>query len=158
MPLDLPNGWTSTPAPKGLGLTAKWLAAKDARLSQNLLARSSEEAHALARQLIKYCPEPTGADKWLLPMETLRLKAGDCEDWVLFTRALLINGGIKPAILWLLIVDDLVTHQPHALLWTPRRFCDCRAPTVLEHSKFKDYRPIAAFNDSEALTFGRRVA
>lgn len=156
MPLDLPNGWTSVSAPSNLGLTAKWLAVKDARLPQTLLARSSAESHALARQLVKYQREPDNADDWQTPAETRARAVGDCEDLALFERALLINGGIKSASLWLLIVYDLATKQDHALLWTPIRYIDCRAPRPLPHASFTDYRPIAAFNDTEALTFGRQ--
>lgn len=112
---------------------------------------------AIANKLIKYCPEPTGADKWLRPGETLQLGAGDCEDWCIFVRALLLNGGIRASKLWLLIVHDLAVGKPHALLWTPVRYCDVRAPRPLAHPVFSDYRPIAAFNDAEALTFGRKV-
>jgi Predicted periplasmic protein len=112
----------------------------------------------MAKSLVRYCPEPTSADTWLPPAESLRLGAGDCEDWCIFVRALLINGGIESSKLWLLIVQDLVTNQTHAVLWTPIRFCDGRAPAPLTHDKFVDYRPIAAFNDTEAVTFGKRRA
>lgn len=157
MPLELPQGWTSLPAPKGLNLTRKWERVKDARLPLAMKASSSVEAMAIAKQMVKYCREPTSTDNWLLPNETLKLGAGDCEDWCLFVRALLINGGINPSTLWLLIVHDLATKQDHALLWTAIRYCDGRAPGPLTHDKFMDYRPIAAFNDREAVVFGRRV-
>lgn len=162
MPLELPNGWVSTPAPKGLGLTAKWKAVEAARLPENFRAFNSAEAHAIAKQLIRYAAEPTAADKWLKPADTLALGAGDCEDWCLFVRALLLNGGIVPEKLWLLIVRDLAVQDDHALLWTPIRYCDCRAPKPLVHAVFSDYRPIAAFRThsdgtTEAVTFGRRA-
>lgn len=112
----------------------------------------------MAKSLVKYCAEPTSADHWLTPAESLRLGAGDCEDWCIFVRALLLNGlgeGFKDK-LWLVVARDLVTNQDHAILWTPIRFCDGRAPAPLTHDKFIDYRPIAAFNNAEAITFGKR--
>lgn len=164
MPLELPNGWVSVPAPKGLGLTAKWEAVKNARLPPQYSAPNSDDAVALARRTIKYAQEPTSTDNWLDPNETLHLGAGDCEDWCLFVRALLLNGGIVPEKLWLLIVNDLTlprARQAHALLWTPIRYCDVRAPRPLSHAVFSDYTPIAAFRTdhyavTEAVTFGRR--
>ena len=162
MPLELPQGWTSLPAPQGLNLTRKWEGVKDARLPLALQAGNSSEAVALAREHIKYKREPDSLDDWQLPTETLRRGEGDCEDWCLFVRALLLNGGIPSHKLWLLIVHDLAAKQDHALLWTPIRYCDVRAPAPLVHAVFSDYRPIAAFRtlddgNTEAVTFGRRT-
>lgn len=154
MPLELSYGWTSLPAPEGLALTKKWEAVKDARLPLRWKAGNSGVAVEMAQSLVHYKPEQ--ADHWQTPEETLELGTGDCEDWCLFIRALLLNGGIPPAKLWLLVCRDLVANMDHALLWTPIRFCDVRAFAPLTHDKFIDYRPIAAFNIAEAVTFGKR--
>lgn len=157
MPLDLPDGWVSTPAPEG-GLSAKWEAVRDHRLPDGLRAFSSKESHALTLQLVKWSGEVGDGDHWQTPEESLAKGSGDCEDMALFERALLLNGlgeGFADK-LWLLIVRDLLVKIDHALLWTPIRFIDCRAPRPLEHRYFRHYRPIAAFSSAEAVTFGRR--
>lgn len=156
MPLLLPTGWVSIPAPNGLGLTSKWEAVKDARLPADLSAASPSEAHALTDDLVEYRPELDNSDHWQPPAESLELGHGDCEDWSLVARALLLNGGANPADIWLLIVYDLIARNDHALLWLPTHYLNCQARRPLEHSNFADYRPIVAFSATEAVTFGRR--
>lgn len=156
MPLELPTGWVSIPAPRGLNLVRKWEAVKDARLPTDLSAASEAEAHAEAEALVEYCAERTDADSWLAPCDTVGLGRGDCEDWCLVARALLINGGFDSASLWLLVVKDLICRQDHALLWTPSCYLDCRANRPIPHSVFSEFRPIIGFADDEAVAFGRR--
>lgn len=156
MPLELPKNWCSVKAPNSLQTTVKWNAVKDAPLDANLRAFSPEEAHALARQLMSYKSDRL-RDRWQTPAETVAAKTGDCEDFAILARALLINGGAEPSSLWLLIVYDLAVGKDHALLWTPTRYLDVRAPKPLDHAVFTDYRPIVAYNGAEELTFGRRV-
>lgn len=157
MPLNLPKNWCSVNAPRNLQLTVKWNAVKDAPLNANLRAFSPDEAHVLAKQLMKYQSDRL-KDKWQTPAETVAAKTGDCEDFAILARALLINGGAEPESLWLLIVHDLAVGKDHALLWTPTHYLDVRAPRPLAHAVFTDYRPIVAYNGNEELAFGRRVA
>lgn len=158
MPLELPNGWVSLPAPANLGLIARWEGVKDARLPPSYRAFSSTESHAFTQRVVSYVPDQD--DEWQTPDETLRRGQGDCEDMAIFERALLLNGlgeGFAHK-LWLVIVRDLILDKDHAILWTPIRYIDNRAPKPLLHSQFRDYRPIAAFNGTEAVAFGKRRA
>lgn len=156
MLLQLPGGWTPLVAPDSLPLFAKWQAVKDDRLPAAFKADNEAAAHASTADNIDYQPEPEGTDNWQTPTETLAKQTGDCEDFCLFYRALLLNGGFADSDLWLLILFDLVARQDHALLWTPSYYLDCRARIPLAHSNFYDYRPICAFAANKAVIFGRK--
>jgi len=157
MPLELPKGWCSLKAPKNAS-AAKWDAVKDAPLNENLRAYSAAEAHALAKTLMRYQTEGD-RDNWQPPVETVEGATGDCEDFAILARRLLLNGGYDSSKIWLLIVKDLAVNRDHALLWIEGEgYLDVRAPRPLAAEVFTDYRPILAFNDTETLTFGKKRA
>lgn len=153
--LDLPNGWVGLEASSALPLREKWLSVKDDRLPSELTAVGDEEAHAYGQDHIEWTRD-RGRDEWQTPTITLLKGTGDCEDFALLYRALLLNGGADDSSLWLVILYDLIARCDHAVLWTPTHYLDCRARIPLAHSNFCDYRPICAFSANEACLFGRR--
>ena len=160
MPLTLPHTapglkWQSTPVDNPL-LQAKWDRVKDEHLSRNYQAYGEATAMGMANGMMFYAGESAGKDEWQTPKETIDRGRGDCEDWAILVRSLLINGNYDPKDLWLLIVEDLAIRRPHALLWTLNCFLDHRSRTPLLHNRFLDYRPVIAFNDKETVSFGAK--
>lgn len=161
MPLTLPHTlrdmqWQSTPVDFPNVMQAKWDRVKDERLPCTYQAFGEQAAVSMAGTLMFYAGEPAGRDDWQTPAETLDRGRGDCEDWAILVRSILLNGNADPKSLWLLIVEDLAIRRHHALLWTPRCFMDHRASTPLLHNRFIDYRPIIAFNSEETVGFGAK--
>lgn len=150
MALELP-GWGSLKAPP----YAKWEAVKDKTLPPIDGVFDPATAHRFVREKITYRPE--GLDDWSEPALTLKRGYGDCEDFCLLERALLLAAGWKPPI-YLLIAHDLLARLDHALLVTQGEILDCRTPRLIPVASFADYRPIFAFSSppNENLTFGRR--
>lgn len=156
MALELP-GWGALKAPA----YRKWESVKDASLCSPIDGVfDPATAHAWARKNIRYQREPI--DEWSAPALTIKRGYGDCEDFVLLERALLLAAGWKSPI-YMLIAHDLLAREDHALLITQGEILDCRVPRIIPLAAFADYRPIYAFSDdgngnSETLTFGKRKA
>lgn len=108
---------------------------------------------------VTYVPDPT--DQWQTPQETMKLRKGDCEDYVLLKRAMLLNKGWRSDQLVMLIAKDLLMRQDHALLlvldgdriWMLDNFHD----RVIDALKPLDYLlPIVALSEPSCWAFGRQ--
>ena len=136
----------------------KWLAVKDLRLPKSTSeARSMAGVHSFAMKKIRYTAEPPDRDNWQKPADTLAMGTGDCEDYGIVERCLLINAGYRDEDIELMIVRDLLWQRHHALLWVKEHFLDIRTPLVLHVSQFKDYRPISGHRASGSYLYGRIV-
>lgn len=97
-------------------------------------------------------------DEWTEPVATLERGYGDCEDFSLLKRALLLPH-IPTEEMFMLIADDIITRQRHAMLlvndgeW---RMLDNRSDMVWPVAKMQDYLPIIALGE-DAWTFGKNV-
>lgn len=110
-------------------------------------------AHKWVREHIEYRRE--AADDWAAPQLTLQRGYGDCEDFVLLERALLLAAGWKSPV-YMLIAFDQLAREDHALLVTQGEILDCRTPRIIPVASFADYMPKLAFSSDESLTFGKR--
>jgi predicted transglutaminase-like cysteine proteinase len=115
--------------------------------------RFLDDIHKEARDRIEYRPDRT--DEWASPADTLARGFGDCEDICIFERALLINAGFNANNIELMIVEDLVTRQTHALLWVSEYFLDNRAEKSQYVDRFKDFRPITGHRARGSYLYGR---
>jgi predicted transglutaminase-like cysteine proteinase len=55
-------------------------------------------------------------DRWTTPLATLRAGKGDCEDYAILKRQLLIQAGAKPADVKIVLVRDTAVRLDHAVL------------------------------------------
>ena len=102
------------------------------------------------------------ADYWASAAETLRRRAGDCEDYAIAKMHLLAAAGIARDNMKLVVARDLVRNADHAVLivksgdaWlvldnNTDRLTDARAP--------QDYRPIMSFSAAGKWLHGYQVA
>jgi predicted transglutaminase-like cysteine proteinase len=111
--------------------------------------------HAFARKKIIYRREPEARDIWQKPADTLATGHGDCEDICIVERCLLLNAGYRDSDIELMVVQDLVTRETHALLWVKEHYLDNRYAGVLHVSQFKDYRPITGHRAGESFLYGK---
>lgn len=97
-------------------------------------------------------------DNWQTPNETLVRKAGDCEDFCILMRALLINAGFDSSKIWMMIGNDLIAKEAHAVLVFEDKFVlDQRCSKVLLLEMYMDFTPVLAYSDKKAVIFGRKI-
>lgn len=106
-------------------------------------------------------------DAWAPPSATMTRRLGDCEDYALLKRQLLIQSGVAPDRLYLLLVWDKIARRDHALLAVDTEVAPNRPPQFLILDSFNalglpegqvsDYLPMMAFCEGSAWAYGRRV-
>ena len=98
------------------------------------------------------------ADHWATAGETMRSRAGDCEDIAIVKMQLLAAHGVKREEMSLVIAHDLVRGADHALLvvklggriW----LLDNATDQVLDATLSYDYRPILSFSEGKKWIHG----
>lgn len=98
------------------------------------------------------------ADYWATAGETLRRRAGDCEDIAIAKMQLLAALGVPRGAMYLTIARDTVRANDHAVLvvrmgdkaW----LLDNATDRVLDASQSYDYRPIVSFSDNQRWIHG----
>jgi predicted transglutaminase-like cysteine proteinase len=148
--LALP-GWKTLEAP----MDKRWPQHRSYLCDPIPRINTPQSVHAWVTQQIKYKTD-VGGDYWQIPEMTLARGKGDCEDMALLMRALLKVSHYQ-AYIWFLIIYDQVMRQQHAVLIVNDLVLDPLAPLVFPVSKLADYRPIIAFRNNTALTFGHPV-
>ena len=119
-------------------------------------AGAFEEVNAWVNQAIQYTNDPT--DDWQKPSDTLTLGTGDCEDYCLLKRALLIERGFTDAELMMVVGFDLDVRQEHAVLlgqydndwWV----MDNRTASVMRSNSFEDFHPTKGYKALDSYIFG----
>lgn len=90
------------------------------------------------------------ADRWSPPLATLASGRGDCEDYALLKYSLLIESGIAPANLRLLLVRDLQVRQDHAVLAVKAEgrwlVLDNRTARPLDIAEVRHFMPLFAID------------
>ncbi len=67
--------------------------------------------------LITYKNDAKGADIWQAPKETLHRKAGDCEDYAILKRQIILENNLAlPEDIKILLIWDIFRNEPHAVL------------------------------------------
>ena len=97
-------------------------------------------------------------DEWSNPLITLWRGSGDCEDFVLLKRALLLSVGWKDEDLVMLVGYDKVLREEHAVLlvriasgWI---FLDNRNDLALRLEKLTDFTPVKAYTATNSWLYG----
>jgi len=127
---------------------------------QGLLLDQLIAVNERVNEEIEYQKEDLTVDHWQHPEELLSSKRGDCEDIALYKFGLLINQGFDPSRLWILVVNDLVVHQAHALVcvnhFGKNFYLDNRTTVLL--SRLDEMIPVMAIDGTgKSYLFGRKV-
>lgn len=111
---------------------------------------------AATKELIDYRPD--NADRWEWPDVTLERGHGDCEDFAIMTRALLIQNGIADDRIFFLIARDLIARADHAMLLVEGPdhvwLLDSQSPPMLAKDA-KNYAPRFAYWGARCWLYGR---
>lgn len=88
-------------------------------------------------------------DYWATPAEFIK-SSGDCEDYAITKMFALIQLGVNPADMRLVIIKDQIRNLDHAILAVYLEddvyILDNVSPLVLPHSKYGHYRPVLSVN------------
>jgi len=98
------------------------------------------------------------ADYWASARETLRRRAGDCEDIAIAKMQALAAMGIDRDAMYLTIVRDTVRAADHAVLVVQSEgkawILDNNTDRLLDASESYDYRPILSFSEGRKWIHG----
>lgn len=132
---------------------SRWEAVRHSRADAVDGVSTPAEVDLWVNRNIRYQREPI--DVWALPRETLGRGFGDCEDFAILKRALLLAAGRADGDIAMVIVNDLIARQPHAVLMVDGLVLDSFNSLHLPVSKVRDYTPIMAFCGERRFTYGR---
>jgi hypothetical protein len=110
-------GWVAIPRPP----EPKWERVKARRLAHDPTATTSPplSVNAWVNRHVRYVADLK--DRWQPPGETLKLGTGDCEDFAILKRAILINRGWPAGDLAMLVVKDLASAPSTPCCGSPAR-------------------------------------
>lgn len=98
------------------------------------------------------------ADYWATASETLRARAGDCEDIAIVKMQLLAATGVPRSDMYLTLARDLARNADHAVLIVKAEgrywLLDNSTDRLLDAAESHDYRPIMSFGTSQKWLHG----
>jgi predicted transglutaminase-like cysteine proteinase len=129
----------------------RWLEVKDKSIVfQKEYGTSPQQVDQYINKIITYRPDVI--DDWSWPQDTLRSGHGDCEDFALLKRAILLHTFSEDQI-YFALVRDLVSKQDHAILvfdtGTEFLILDNFNSLTLPDTQVKDYDPIMTFSGNK---------
>jgi predicted transglutaminase-like cysteine proteinase len=117
--------------------------------------------NAWANSRIRFVEDSTlygKADYWASAAETLRARAGDCEDIAILKMQVLAAAGVPRSDMYLTLARDLVRNADHAMLIVKADgrywLLDNSTDRLLDASESHDYRPIMSFGTSQKWLHG----
>lgn len=97
---------------------------------------------------------------WQPAWQTLRWRSGDCEDYVMLKRAILMTQGWTEEQLFVIIGQDIIMREQHAVLAVLdngiMRFLDNRTAMVLNEDQLFDFTPQFAFTTTHSWLYARK--
>jgi len=115
---------------------------------------SPHQVDAWVNEFVTYAPD--AADHWQTPAETLERGRGDCEDFAILKRAMLLAAGYRGGVLFV-IVHDLISRRDHAILVADGLVLDSFNSLSLPVERVRDYNPVMAMAGNRCWTFGRAI-
>lgn len=98
------------------------------------------------------------ADFWATASETLRARAGDCEDIAIVKMQMLAAAGVPRSDMYLTLARDLARNADHAMLIVKADgrywLLDNSTDRLLDAAESHDYRPIMSFGASQKWLHG----
>jgi predicted transglutaminase-like cysteine proteinase len=144
-------GWTPV---KVDFIDPRWEAVKNDTVAwKKGLVPSPQGVNEWVNSILRYRSDD--GDYWQPPETTLKLGTGDCEDYALLKRALLIAGGWPKEGIAFMLVNDLVQRMGHAFVIAGAMVMDSRTNIMLPVFKAVDYAPIRMFTEEGTFHFER---
>ncbi len=137
---------------------SRWLTVKDQGLPGVRVDAPGRfsKAQRLVNKRLEYRSETV--DRWDRPSVAWQAQAGDCEEFALCKRAVLLNSGIPDDDLFFVLVNDLIQRRPHALLIARQGalsyILDIQGD-IYRVETARDFMPIMCFTGTGAWIYGR---
>lgn len=132
----------------------RWEAVKDHTVPPiDGLVPSPQAVNEWVNGHVRYVKDPDGGDHWQPPEETLQLMQGDCEDFAILKRALMIAGGWPKEGIAFFLVDDLIARLEHAFIVAGAMILDNRTNVLQPIAKAEDYAPRRMFTEEGTFHF-----
>lgn len=152
LPIGVLGPWTPLAARKVYPL---WDRVKTERLAQDPCPEvdGAQGVNAWVNALLRFVPDP---ERWQAPAETLKWGTGDCKDYVVLKRAILLaKGAWAETELVLVVGDNLVPmRERHAVLWTPAGILDNWSDAVLDPAELLSvFEPQLAFTQAASYVY-----
>lgn len=100
-------------------------------------------------------------DRWAAPSETLKLGAGDCEDYALLKMAVLASEGIPLNDMTVVILYDTKRHFYHAVLSVEVQgrhyILDNMREQILTDAQLPDYMPLFSISNGRGFLHGMKT-
>lgn len=151
-------GFTAIPAGR---TDSRWLDVKDLRLDVKVTAPGRfSKAHNLVNRHLIYTSE--AVDRWQSPTVAWAFEHGDCEEFALCKRAILLASGIPDEDLFFVLVNDLQRRAVHAVLIARQGdksyLLDVPGGLVTMYpvERAKEFHPYVAFSGGGSWLYGER--
>jgi predicted transglutaminase-like cysteine proteinase len=135
---------------------AGWDSVKTDRLDEDPCPEAVDAAavNAWVNQQVDYLLDPAS---WQTPSETLGKLTGDCKDYAVLKRAILLAKGFAEDELFLVVGQDTVMNELHAVMWTSDGVMDNFKDDLLSPDDLeKVFTPEFAFREGESFIYGVR--
>ena len=136
---------------------AGWDSVKGHRLAHDPCPNEADAAavNAWVNQQVTYLLDPAS---WQTPAETLAKRTGDCKDYAVLKRAILLAKGLPEDELFLVIGQDMVMRELHAVMWTSGGVMDDMKDDLLSPDDLEEvFEPEFAFREGQSFVYGLRA-
>jgi predicted transglutaminase-like cysteine proteinase len=133
-----------------------WDTVKTDRLAEDPCPAAADAAavNAWVNQQVNYLLDPA---EWQTPSETLAKLTGDCKDYAVLKRAILLAKGFAEDELFLVVGQDMVMDEEHAVMWTADGVMDNMKDDLLSPDDLETvFTPQFAFCEEESFVYGVR--
>src|SRR5262249_7441337 len=142
-------------APADDDTRAKWAAVKDEVVG--IVGPSNlEGVNCAVNRWVKYQPDNSG-DVWNRPTVTVRCQVGDCEDFAILKRSILLNLGFSSSKMALVIGS--IFGQDHAFLVVNTdegfRVLDNRFDEVIDPAEYANLVPKKLLKDDDVFLYSK---
>jgi predicted transglutaminase-like cysteine proteinase len=133
-----------------------WDGVKTDRLAADPCPQAADAAavNAWVNQQVTYVLDPAN---WRTPSQTLAKLTGDCKDYAVLKRAILLAKGFAEDELFLVVGQDLVMNELHAVMWTADGVMDDMKDDLLSPDDLQSvFTPEFAFREGQSFVYGVR--
>lgn len=116
----------------------------------------AQAVNVWVNQQVRYLLDPAS---WQTPAETLARLTGDCKDYAVLKRAILLAKGFAEDELFLVVGQDMVMNEQHAVMWTADGVMDNFKDALLSPDDLLTvFLPEYAFREDQSYFYGLRPA
>jgi predicted transglutaminase-like cysteine proteinase len=132
---------------------AGWDAVKAHRLGADPCPAAADAAavNAWVNDQVDYLLDP---NIWQAPSQTLACRTGDCKDYAVLKRAILLAKGFAEESLFLVVGMDMEANEQHAVMWTADGVMDNMKDDLLSPVDLEEvFEPVFALSEKQSFFY-----